>query len=433
MELKQKGNQSFSKQEYTEAIEFYTQAIAVCPMEHTLFSNRSISYSKLGKFIEALADANRCIELKPNFARGYLRKCVALNGLGRYEEVLEPAQEGYKLRGSDAICEGCIQEWVHATELLFKVKILELPEEIPPLIPSQCQIVSDDYLTILLNLLVARLNFTTTVVPLDLTVAYLFKIFLELDRLLKLFAHSPSPLNEEWINAFFLASKLDPTTSKVHPTAIAAFLKKSEELAAYLHNDVDHTLYPIISPVMFLAAMTVNIRCISLNCVAIDYHVVEVTAGACLVFFEKSLLSLPKYTELHVAMYKELLEGIALSNCSFSVTEITQYKNYISKLEFLIENNPSIGRDFYEKAMVSIGLLKLRLNENPGFDHVSYGSGHGKLISRGNLEEILHYVEAMTKIVEDLLTIPLEDPLPFTAMQDTESLICCISKFVGTK
>ena len=46
-ELKAKGNAAFSAKNYTEAVDFFTQAINLDPNNHVLFSNRSASYAGL--------------------------------------------------------------------------------------------------------------------------------------------------------------------------------------------------------------------------------------------------------------------------------------------------------------------------------------------------------------------------------------------------
>ncbi len=424
-DLKAKGNQCFSKHDYTQAIDFYTKAIELCPSEHTLYSNRSISLSKLGRYEEALMDSDNSIKLKPNFARGYLRKCVALSGLQRYEEVLDPAQEGYKLQGSDAISQGCIKEWVAAVEVLFRQK--EMADEINSMIPPQFLIISEEYLSLVLNLIAARFEYTTTCLPLDLTTAFLLGVIKELNRVLQLFDHKSSPFENEWIDSFCSASKLDPITSKVPLTAVTKLLRTSEQLAAFFHNDVDHALYPIVSPIICLAVAFVNMRCISLNCVCMDHHVVEITAAACLVFFEKSILSDPQHVEQHIGMYKEMLEAIASSSRTFSEEEILLYKKYIKNLEVLLKN-PSCCHEYFELGMVSIGLIKLRLSENPGFDHIAYGFGHGKTISQGkSLEEILTFVDTMGEVIRDMLKIPLDEFTPFGLLENSQSFICSTS------
>ena len=51
------------------AIKMYTDAIRIAPNNHTLYSNRSACYAGLGKWDEALKDAESCIEKSPTWAK----------------------------------------------------------------------------------------------------------------------------------------------------------------------------------------------------------------------------------------------------------------------------------------------------------------------------------------------------------------------------
>jgi len=75
---------------------------------HVFYSNRSAAYASLKKFGEALADAEQCIKLKPEFAKGYGRKGAALHGLGattgeveRYQDAITAYDEGLKIDPSN--------------------------------------------------------------------------------------------------------------------------------------------------------------------------------------------------------------------------------------------------------------------------------------------------------------------------------------------
>lgn len=50
-------------------------------------SNRSAALLQLSKTGKALADAEECIRLRPDWDKGYFRKAAALEALGRMEEV----------------------------------------------------------------------------------------------------------------------------------------------------------------------------------------------------------------------------------------------------------------------------------------------------------------------------------------------------------
>ena len=46
-------------------------------------SNRSHALFKLGRYQEALEDAERTISIRPDWGKGYFRKGMALQGLGK--------------------------------------------------------------------------------------------------------------------------------------------------------------------------------------------------------------------------------------------------------------------------------------------------------------------------------------------------------------
>lgn len=96
-ELKSKANSAFSAGNCDQAIDLYTQAIAIDDKNHVLYSNRSAAYAKANKFEDALKDAEKCITLKPDFVKGYSRKGAALSFLKRYDEAIAVYEEGLKI------------------------------------------------------------------------------------------------------------------------------------------------------------------------------------------------------------------------------------------------------------------------------------------------------------------------------------------------
>jgi stress-induced-phosphoprotein 1 len=97
LEAKNKGNAAFSAKDFPTAVTHFTEAIQYDPTNHVLFSNRSASYASMGKYKEALEDANQTVQLKPDWARGYSRKGAALHGLHEYEEAIEAYEAGLKI------------------------------------------------------------------------------------------------------------------------------------------------------------------------------------------------------------------------------------------------------------------------------------------------------------------------------------------------
>jgi len=92
-EAKAKGTAAFQAGKYEEAIGHYTKAIELGPT-HVLYSNRSAAYGGMGNWEEALTDATKCIEMKPDWGKGYGRKGAALHGLGRYEAAIGAYEKG---------------------------------------------------------------------------------------------------------------------------------------------------------------------------------------------------------------------------------------------------------------------------------------------------------------------------------------------------
>eukprot|EP01129_Flabellula_baltica_P012597 TRINITY_DN5704_c0_g1_i1.p1 TRINITY_DN5704_c0_g1~~TRINITY_DN5704_c0_g1_i1.p1 ORF type:complete len:586 (+),score=169.19 TRINITY_DN5704_c0_g1_i1:23-1759(+) len=97
VEYKNLGNAQLQQQNYEGAIEQYTLGIECDPTNHILFSNRSAAYHNLGKYQEALEDANKVIEINPQFWKGYSRKGLALLSLDQPYEAMEAYQEGLKV------------------------------------------------------------------------------------------------------------------------------------------------------------------------------------------------------------------------------------------------------------------------------------------------------------------------------------------------
>ncbi|KAK9903222.1 hypothetical protein WJX75_000014 [Coccomyxa subellipsoidea] len=93
------GNQAFKEQKYPEAVKHYTEALARGPPEvnadaHKLFSNRAACYTKLGAWNDGLKDAEECIRLAPDFAKGYSRKGHLQFFMKEYEKALETYEVG---------------------------------------------------------------------------------------------------------------------------------------------------------------------------------------------------------------------------------------------------------------------------------------------------------------------------------------------------
>ena len=93
------------------AIELLIEAFERCPalgeaLERdpayaAWWHNRGLAKCRLGRFAEALADANKAIELDPEFAYGYLGRARAHAGLGRVEHALADYDRALDLAPGD--------------------------------------------------------------------------------------------------------------------------------------------------------------------------------------------------------------------------------------------------------------------------------------------------------------------------------------------
>jgi stress-induced-phosphoprotein 1 len=74
IKAKEEGNEFYKKNRFPDAVEKYTEAIKRDPSNHALYSNRAAAYTKLLALPQALQDCDKCIELKPEFIKAYIRK-----------------------------------------------------------------------------------------------------------------------------------------------------------------------------------------------------------------------------------------------------------------------------------------------------------------------------------------------------------------------
>lgn len=96
-EAKAKGNAAFSSGDFAAAIRHFSDAIALSPDNHVLYSNRSAAYASLQKYTEALADAKKTVELKPDWSKGYSRLGAAHLGLSQYDDAVSAYKKGLEI------------------------------------------------------------------------------------------------------------------------------------------------------------------------------------------------------------------------------------------------------------------------------------------------------------------------------------------------
>ncbi|KAL6904513.1 hypothetical protein GGI43DRAFT_397405 [Trichoderma evansii] len=101
-ELKALGNKAIAEKNFDEAIDKFTQAIALQPENHILYSNRSAAYASKKDWDNALKDADKTTEIKPDWAKGWGRKGAALHGKGDLLGANDAYEAGLKHDPSNA-------------------------------------------------------------------------------------------------------------------------------------------------------------------------------------------------------------------------------------------------------------------------------------------------------------------------------------------
>ncbi|RLN82381.1 hypothetical protein BBJ28_00010573 [Nothophytophthora sp. Chile5] len=107
-QAKDRGNRAFAAGNFSEAVSSFSEALALHARDssaqnaHVYYSNRSAAQLKLGKAHEALADADECVKLKPDWPKGYSRRGSALYALTRYADAYRAYKDGLAREASNA-------------------------------------------------------------------------------------------------------------------------------------------------------------------------------------------------------------------------------------------------------------------------------------------------------------------------------------------
>ncbi|KAK6135587.1 hypothetical protein DH2020_030695 [Rehmannia glutinosa] len=109
LETKAKGNECFSKGDYSSALHFYSQALRIAPMDvedkeknlvATLYLNRASSLHKLGLFLESLRDCSRALIVSPAYAKAWFWRARVNSSLGNHEDAINDLNVSLKIETS---------------------------------------------------------------------------------------------------------------------------------------------------------------------------------------------------------------------------------------------------------------------------------------------------------------------------------------------
>ena len=91
---KARGNAAFAAKEYSRAAAAYTIALRLDRGNAVLLSNRSAALAAMGKYGDALEDADRAVRAAPSWGKGHARRGAALIGLGQAGEAVKAYAAG---------------------------------------------------------------------------------------------------------------------------------------------------------------------------------------------------------------------------------------------------------------------------------------------------------------------------------------------------
>ncbi|XP_055370636.1 E3 ubiquitin-protein ligase TTC3 isoform X2 [Betta splendens] len=88
-EMKRRGNEKYQKQEYEDALKYYSRAIRHYPENHIIYGNRALCYIRCKNYLKAVVDGKRATLIKPHWAKGHYRYCEALFLLGEVKMAVK--------------------------------------------------------------------------------------------------------------------------------------------------------------------------------------------------------------------------------------------------------------------------------------------------------------------------------------------------------
>ena len=335
-ELKEKGNAFVKEKRYQEATECYTAALSMDPTNHAILSNRSLTFYREGKLAEALNDANDCIKVAPDFAKGYLRKATALNGLSVFVDAMSAAEEGYKRRQSDSICNECISQWLQANQGALKSLLKEIDK-----LPTGFCILSKEMCDIYQKVTLCRVSVVG--MTHKLMISYLRNNAKELGHILEAFGHKIPFAMFDWIQSLSLTTVTDPQTESILSEVVDKITQSGTEFSAVLMNDIDPILHPVLCPFIVLCVMIINGRSYTLDCMNFGHHERQVICKSLLPLFHTSVLCGDSYIGHHLCTLVGLVGSFRARRTLLQPSTIEQLELYSDEMkEILSKFQPKV-------------------------------------------------------------------------------------------
>ncbi|XP_058778313.1 protein SGT1 homolog A-like [Vicia villosa] len=109
-ELENKAKEAFFDDDFSLAVDLYSQAIELDPANANLFADRAQAHIKLNAFTEAVSDANKAIQLNPTLSKAYIRKGTACINLEEYHTAKVALEKGASIAPEESRFTNLIQQ-----------------------------------------------------------------------------------------------------------------------------------------------------------------------------------------------------------------------------------------------------------------------------------------------------------------------------------
>ncbi|KAM4567336.1 tetratricopeptide repeat protein 12 [Odontesthes bonariensis] len=112
--LKDKGNESYAKEDYETAVKYYSDGLAELRDMQPLYTNRAQAYVKLGRYKEAISDCEWALKCNERCIKAYVHMGKAYLGLKKYNEARNSFE---KIQEIEPRREKMVKEYLHLVDL----------------------------------------------------------------------------------------------------------------------------------------------------------------------------------------------------------------------------------------------------------------------------------------------------------------------------
>jgi len=98
--FKSQGNSAMAAKDYKTAIDLYSKALNISPLNPIYLSNRAAAYSASGQHLEASTDAEMAVAADPKYTKAWSRLGLARYALGDAKGSMEAYQKGIEYEGN---------------------------------------------------------------------------------------------------------------------------------------------------------------------------------------------------------------------------------------------------------------------------------------------------------------------------------------------